>query len=499
MALRDTVGDAAAPGALASAWMAEAIQRIESAGPLDDAGELQHAFRHRQGRAAQFHERAWRLGERLGLPQEMARWRQVGGFVVVALAVLMALSALGIARAVLGEGRSINAMAALVSVLGLNTVMLALWLVGVGWSWLARPAGGAGSALGRLALWLTARLPLDRNPHSAQLLQAATALLRRERLLPWLTGAISHTIWALAFAMILLMLGFGFAFHAYQLTWETTILSADFFQRVVHLTGLLPSWLGFPVPDAAAVQQAGGGASSGWQQSATQRQWAWWLIGCTAAYGLLPRALLAIGSAAGWRAGVSRLGRLDEADPYVRRVFARLDALEPPPQVIDPERRAPRGEAAGRVVAAGTPGAVALIGFELPPECRWPPDDWQTPLVLCEQLDGSARQRQATLSQLAAARPESLIVACHALSSPDRGTARVLRELTAQAPRSALWLLADADARASTEQLGAAVRRWRDWLPAESLTHVALIDPDTDPANWLRTIDQPAGAGALSV
>ena len=494
MTPRDAVREPTAASALASAWMAAAIQRIESAGPLDDAAELHLAFRHRQGRAAQFYDRAWRLGQRLGLPDEMARWRQIGVVMVVALAALMALSALGIARAVLGEGRSINAMAALVSVLGLNAVMLALWLAGATWSWLARPVGGGGSALGRLALWLTARFPLDRNPHATQLLQAGTALLRRERLLPWATGAIGHTIWALAFVMIVLVLGFGFAFHAYQLTWETTILSADFFQRVVHLTGLLPSWLGFPVPDAAAIQQAGSAATSGWQQAATQRQWAWWLMGCTVAYGLLPRVLLAIGSAAGWRAGVARLGRLDEADPYVRRVFARLDALEPPPQVIDPERRAPTGEAPGRVLPAGTPGAVALVGFELPPECAWPPTAWQAPLVLCEQLDGSARQRQSVLTQLLSLRPETLVIACHALSSPDRGTARVLREMTAHAPRSALWLLADADARADPDKLAAAVRRWRDWLTAESLAHVAFIDPDTDPVHWARAGDPPAGA-----
>ena len=39
---------------------------------------------------------------------------------------------LGLARAVLGEGRSINAVAAFVSLLGLHLVMLLVWLGGTG-------------------------------------------------------------------------------------------------------------------------------------------------------------------------------------------------------------------------------------------------------------------------------------------------------------------------------------------------------------------------------
>ena len=68
--------------------------------------------------------------------------------------------------------------------------------------------------------------------------------MQRQRLLGWLTGAISHGIWTLAFVITLAVLAFGFAFHAYTLTWETTILSADFFQRFVQITGALPALLG---------------------------------------------------------------------------------------------------------------------------------------------------------------------------------------------------------------------------------------------------------------
>ena len=83
--------DAAAPTAdrtpLAPAVVLEAVQRIEAAGPLDDQAALQQAFRTRPTRAAQVAERGWLLGQRLGLPAELARWRHLGWWVVAALAV----------------------------------------------------------------------------------------------------------------------------------------------------------------------------------------------------------------------------------------------------------------------------------------------------------------------------------------------------------------------------------------------------------------------------
>lgn len=471
--------------ALAAAIVTEAVQRIEADGPLDDQTELQRAFHTRPTRAGQVHERAWLLGQRLGLPPALARWRQLAGWVVLGLALLVALAALAAARAVLAPDRSINAVAAFVSLLGWHALMLLLWLLGLLW-----PAAGsgrsalAGFSLGRLALGLAARLPLDRGPHALTLLRASAAVLQRARLWSWLSGALSHAIWSLAFVLITGVLAFGFAFHAYRLNWETTILSAGFFQRFVQLTGALPALLGFPVPDAAAVQRVGSAGVRAWQDAASQREWAWWLIGCVVAWGLLPRLLLAALSWWRWRAGQARLGRLDLADPYLLRIVQRLDALEPPPQVIDAERPfaapapPPPGGAPG---APGAPGSVVLIGFELPPEIDWPPPGLAAGALPALRVAGSARERQAAVGQLAAARPESLLLAVHAPSSPDRGTARFLREALRQAGRGALLLLA-AGGTAPDE---AATRRWREWLEAEGFPTVSTVESVPAAGDWL--------------
>ena len=75
---------------LARALVTAAVQRIETAGALDDAAELRQAFAAQPTRAAQVQARAWLLGQRLGLPQELARWRLWGGWVALALAVAVA-------------------------------------------------------------------------------------------------------------------------------------------------------------------------------------------------------------------------------------------------------------------------------------------------------------------------------------------------------------------------------------------------------------------------
>jgi len=435
--------------------------------------------------------RAWLLGERLGLPGEWLRWRRISRIVGLVLAALVALSALAAARAVVGEARTINAVAAFVTLLGLHFITFALWVLGSLW-----PRALSGPSLGRWALELAARVAASRalrggpseasdadrqalrSPHAFMLLRALYRLLQQRRLMSWAFGAISHAIWALAFVLVLGVLAFGFAFHAYQLSWESTILSTRFFQAFVHATGVLPSWLGFPVPDAAAVQTAGAGQLQAWGAAASQREWAWWLMGCVFAYGLLPRVLAGLLSYACWRAGVARMRMIDTADPYVRQVFDRLDALDSA-VVTDPEDRHE-----GSITEHAAPGepalpdTLALVGFELPPEVPWPltglPEELHGQRVLEQRIAGSAGEVQQVRAVLERARPWTLVVAAYASASPDRGTARFLRSVGALAPECRLLLVSGGgEAVLRPDDEGA--RRWRQWLADEPLDRIKLI------------------------
>ena len=474
---------------LAQAVIAQAVQSLEaSAGWLDDAGALRQAVREKpDNRPAQYLRRAWLLGERLGLTQALEPARAALGLALIALALAVALTALGLEHAALGAGRTINAAAALAALLGPHLLALAVWLVALMRPW-RRPQAGGGALLGQMAWrlsrqmaqWMARRMASHasrRQTHSdanaARLLDASAAVLQRLRLWPWLLGGISHGIWALAFALALALLLFDFAFRAYSLTWETTILSSHAFAAFVQASGWLPAQLGFAVPDAAAVQQAlaaSAPASATLASSAAaanQSAWAWWLMGCVFTYGLLPRALLAAFCLWRWRQGLDRLAQPDAALPadspeallHVRQVFARLDALAPA-VVMDAERPAPCSESAASAHAASA--APALIGFELPPELPWPPALLASPALRILNVDGSSAQRQAALAELAARPPAALLLACHASASPDRGAARFLREAAHHAPRTALWLV-PADEAA---QAGHAAR-WQNWLLAE--------------------------------
>lgn len=465
---------------LSAAILTEAVLRLERTGPLEDSAELQQAFRTRPTRAAQLQERARLLGVRLGLLRELARWRRMLLLAVAVLAIAMALLALATVRALLGPDRSINVVAAFISLLGWHGATLVLWLLGFLRPWRARSGR---LSLARAALWLVAQVPAGgghaggRTRHGPLLLQSTMAVLRRARLWPWLTGVLSHTIWALSFVVVLGVLWLRFAFQEYRLTWETTILSAGFFERFVAVTGVLPARLGFAVPDAAAVLQAGSAGTAA--LAASQSAWAQWLLGCVTAYGLLPRALLALLSIWRWRAGQARVAQPDMVDAAVRGIMARLDALEPASQVIDPEQRADGPGLAGRMPAVPGSDALVVVGFELPPEVSWPPPDLPASAVTLS-VSGSAAERRAASTRLAAIRPMALLVQVHATSSPDRGTARFLRDATTFAGRSAVWLRAP-DGPVPRQ----AAQRWRDWLRAEGFAACALLQDAAAVRDWM--------------
>ena len=133
------------------------------------------------------------------------------------------------------------------------------------------------------------------------------------------------------------------------------------------------------------------------------------------------------------------------ADPYVHRIVQRLDALEPPPEVIDPEHRPDRAPAPP-ALPPGAPGTLAVIGFELPPELDWPPPGLPAASGPAPRIAGGAREREQAL----------LIAAQSGEGAP--------------VPE-------------------AAARRWRDWLQAEDLPGVALLDSVAAADDWVASLD----------
>lgn len=474
--------------------MVHAVRALEQTGPLDDAQAMAEAFARHTHPQARLRERAWLLGQRLGLPAQMARWRDAAWWLGAALAVAVVLMANGMVFAILAQGRSIHAGSALVAALGVHLVTLGVWLATLVLAprW---PGAWGRWSLGALLLRVLAWWPADRtapSPLSAPLATGARQMLRQARLAPWGLGLVSHLVWAASFVWVLLGLLGAFAFREYRLTWESTIFDPAFFQALVQASGWLPAQLGFAVPDGAvcmAGQIAPAALAAG--PDACTRAAAWWLLGCVAVYGLLPRLLCAAWCAGVWQRRKNRLA-LDTADPYLRQLLARWDAMAPA-YITDPEplalpgaTSAPGGSAPD---ASAHRSAIAWIGFELPQAQAWPPPQAAS-AALVERIAGTQDERSRVLAALARLHPGALVLVCNAAATPDRGTERFLREACSHAGQCALWLVLPGSpgAPSGSAPSSAPAQRWRDWLDTRGLPTVPTFTDAAQAQSWAEQV-----------
>ncbi len=450
---------------LSDLLITETVRIVEERQPLSDEAAMRRAFEQRQGRQERLLERAKILGNTLHLPAELQRWKSLMRYTGLALAVLAIVLGAGIAASVTGNDRTLNAPYALLLALGPHLLALLLWLFTLWRSDLAE-----GSSIGSMMLRAAARLPIRRGPHFWTVPDAAVSLYARNRLLPWLAGISSHAFWSLGLLVVLLALGLSFSFQSYRLTWETTILPADFFVGFVQISGWLPHQLGFPLPDSATLLTPASPTSD-------HRAWAWWLIGCIAVYGFLPRIALTLLSWAVWRHRTKQM-TLDLAHPYFAKLLARFNDMEPS-AVIDLEKKPAQIDAPlTRAPVAGEAPTLAIIGFELPEEISWPPKKLPRNAQLTECIAGSNQERRTMLDKLAQHRPHRLLFVCHRLSTPDRGTAHFLREAASHSVHCALLLLPVNDDDAPAPQ------RWTDWLSDMGMEAMPCFTHMDDVNQW---------------
>ena len=457
------------PATFRDVTLAHTLRLMEEAGALDDAGEMTLAHARQHTEQDRILERARLLGRRLGLLEDWARMK-VGLWIAAGLLVLLAyLLAGGLLTRALGSGQTLNAALAFVAMLGVPLLVLWVWLLA-----LASGLSGQGAApwsLGQLMLSLAARMPWLHGPHSLTLLRGAHAVLRQQRLSLWVFGAISHGLWALALTLALVTLLVLFSFQAYQLTWETTILSPAFFNDFLRVTGWLPRALGVPVPVQAVVHAAPSAADS--------QAIAWWLLASALLYGLLPR-LFALGvCAAVWRRRAHRLS-LDTREPYFRQLATRFASMASA-AVVDAEHAGPRDQAPlFRPRVSGQAAPVVLIGFELPDGLPWPPQALSPLADQVHTISGTMSERLGLLTALAALPGARTLVVCSAAASPDRGAERFLRQVCSEAVDCALLPLGDASATDTNKP-----QRWADWLSASDLQAVSFCATASEAQQWM--------------
>ena len=474
------------PLGLAPRLLAEAVRLHEEAqgAPLHEPRAEEQAQAAAGDLERRIVVRAGALSVAPALRTAFARLRAATQAAFAAGLLFALLAGTGAARLVLGayDDGPVNFFLALVSLLGLHTLMLLVWLVFM----IFHPGSAAVGLLGGLVLRLARRIALWMNhgPLELAALRAAGAVLATPRLSRWVLSTISHSMWMAYLAgclgAVLLLLGT----RQYDFVWETTILSERAYVAIARVLAAPVEMLGFPVPDAAQI------AGSRWTRPGElfggRERWGGLLVGCLVVYGVLPRVLaLLVSLAALQRARASY--RLDTAKPGFARLQGRLVAFARPVGVVDrDEPAAAEADAAARPPATiGGSGPAAIVGLEIePPAGGWPP---VVPDVAWWDLgfaeDRAARHRIVRLIAAAEQPPRALVVVCSLAATPDRGTGAFMASLV-QASAAPVVLLATHGQRLRERAPRAEVeQRILDWRTLAAHAGIAgdwVLDLDLD-------------------
>ena len=452
-------------------WLAEAVRR-NRADTQDEAAE-----RHARSLAGDAEQRilAWAafIAARDGLDERLQRWRQGALWALLGLLALGLLSGFSAALAVLGDSQApVNVIWALGSLLGINLLLLLIWL-------LSFSVNAQGGSLGRL--WYVITVAFQKRFHdnnsAAAITQAFNTLTAQAGLSRWWLSVVSHLGWLCIMLGISAGLMLALALRSYVFVWETTILPTSVFVALVESLGVLPGLLGFATPPADVIVSSGSPtpAMLAEQNDIARRAWASWLTGCVLVYGILPRLLLSIWCWLRLALGLRRIRLQPNALAWVA-LASRLAPDSEKAGVTDPAPAAP--PAFKRRVRQGRPGeARLLVGLEIASDLPWPPaglaDRVQSHLV------DSRQQREYVLEQLSVEPPQKLLLACSAAQSPDRGSLHWLADAASQTSAVAVWLMGAE--RAGAERLAI----WRQSLLDMGIAESAIYDANEPALAWL--------------
>jgi hypothetical protein len=456
-------------------WLAEAVrldlaQSREPASIIAAQQQLNaEQFARQQSTDPELRILHWgqQLAQTLGLPAGMQAWRQRAALMLVVMLVLAFTAGLSAAFGIMGDGSApVNVVWALGALLGVNVLMLMLWLGSLSMS-------PGELSIGNLWYWLSTRVG---GRDTLQLARSFVLLSSRSGISRWWMAIVTHLVWSSlaigAFAGLLLAL----SLRSYVFVWETTILPASLFNTFVQGTGWLPAQLGFAMPDAGAVIAAGEPGSAWTEQVGSQRRaWAGWLCGALLVYGFLPRLLLLMVSYWQLKKGLNGF-RLDIHHADWSRLSARLSPAGESAGVIDAEQPADSLAAQYRQRDQSAVGAPVIIAFELSDQIVWPApefSDFHHESVVTRQ------QRINTLALLDQSPPHALLLVCDSAQTVDRGSLSWLSHASGRALHVAVLLTGDGSD--SRRQL------WRQQLQTLGILSSSVFDDQRAARQWLES------------
>lgn len=255
--------------------LTEFVRLLEQRGHIfpNDPHAATESLRHTQGDITQkLHQRAQIIDRdhilRQTLQHHQQRWQ------IVARVALVAWFAFGFASTyALMKHTQLNFFLILLGVLGMNTVMLLIWL--------------ANTVLGkpRKPHFISLIFNRQNTPYHAALAQLYGEYAMQPRNI-WRRNAYSHQLALSALGGMFLAALFLLTVRQYSFNWESTLLSSQTFAQTVNALAWLPEKIGFATPHADAIA-----AGRNSHDTAHAASWGSLLLGSMICYGIVPRLL----------------------------------------------------------------------------------------------------------------------------------------------------------------------------------------------------------------
>jgi hypothetical protein len=279
---------------------------------------------------------------------------------------------------------------------------------------------------------------------------------------------------------MLAVLYFTLSIRHFGFAWETTLLSADSFVTFTQLLGAVPKWFGFAIPDSEMVRASGHLSTNSVQ---AQALWASWLMGAVACYGAMPRVVLLLVSLAMVARALPRT-QPDLPSPCYQALLGKMQSAALLPEGLQPVVVEPVDSSSRKDAKTATPAMIT--GIEL--ESAWPPLGLGGAIVHTVMID-SRDTRKIALGHVAQLNPQRLVIACDARHTPDRGTLRLIAELSSYASKTLVWLQPAGAAEGPNEADGR-IPVWKNQLHAATKVEV-LVTPLLGPvSDWLGRSDE---------
>ncbi len=464
--------------------LAEAVRALEQDGarPVDEQPAAAAAAAIGGDMERRIVERARRLSVAPQLEQALRAVRRSIAAIAVLGLLLAAAAGASAAQAALGPGGEspVNIYWALGGLLGVQTIVLVVWIVVLVQAPQSLPALSLGGAVVALGRRLAGRL--ERAEHGAAAVEAIGAVYTRGALGKSTLGAVSNGLWLAFNVACLLTVVLMLSARNYRFVWETTILSTSTYVEMTRVLGWVPQGLGFPVPTPEQIA-ASDRVLPPDHGEAARHAWSGFLVGSLFVYGLLPRLVL-LGACLVGHARARARYRLDVDRPGSLRLRPQLMPQHESLGIIDGEEQppaSPRGPGSPR--RAGAAGPPVLIGLEIePPASGWPPRaagvSWRD-LGFC---DGRPDQERV-LKALADAGPATPVVVCALTSTPDRGIASFVEEVGRASGSASVLVLTGGEAmrrRGDGATITARVEDWRRLAAGAGIDGTRVIEVDLD-------------------